>query len=274
MHRSLRLLAVAALCVVAGLVVWAIATRTSWGLSLDERTLVGFAGLERPGVERGAEAVAGLVDPAGFAFLALGIVGVALARRRTRLAAVVGVVLIAANVTTQALKQLLPIGLEGDVGPGAGTWPSGHTTAIMVVALCAVLVSAPRWRPVVAAAGGLLATAVVYSLLILERHYPSDIVGGYLVAAFWTALGVAALNATRSPAAHARAAAVRLREIIGVPALAALLAAAVAGAVALTRPDAALAYADEHTLGVAAALALAAAALAVATATAAMIRES
>jgi len=274
MRRSLPPLIVAAVCAVAGLVVWAIATRTAWGLSLDERTLVGFAGLERPRVERASDAVAGIVDPPGFAFLALGIVGVALARRRRRLAAVVGVVLLAANVTTQGLKHVLPTGLEGDVGPGVGTWPSGHTTAIMVIALCAVLVSAPRWRPLVAAAGGLLATAVVYSLLILDVHYPSDIVGGYLVAAFWTALGVAALNATRSPAVHARAAAVRLRAVIGVPVVAALLAAAVAGAVALTRPDAALAYADEHTLWVVVALALAATALAVATAAAAMIRDS
>ena len=273
MRRSVPPLLVATMCAVAGLVVWAIATRTGWGLSLDERTLAGFAGLERPSVERAAEAVAGIVDPVGFAILALGIVGVALARRRARLAAVVGVVLLAANVTTQALKHVLPIGLAGDVGPGPGTWPSGHTTAIMVLALCAVLVAPPRRRPLVAAAGGLLATAVVYSLLILERHYPSDIVGGYLVAAFWTALGVAALNATRSPAAHARAAAVRLRAVIGIPVLGAVLGAVVAGAVALTRPGAALAYADEHTLWVAAALALAAAALAVAAATAAMSRE-
>ena len=274
MRRSLPALLVAAMCAVAGFVVWIVATRTAWGLSLDEHLLAGFAGLERPRVEAVAEPVASLFDPGGFAILALGLVGVALARRRVRLAVVVAVVLAAANVTTQALKQGLPTGLTGDIGPGVGSWPSGHTTAAMVVALCAVLVSAPRWRPVVAAAGGLLAIAVVYSLLILQRHYPSDIVGGYLVAACWTAIGVAALNGTRSPAAQARAAAARVRTVVGVAAAAAALGVAVAAGVAVSRPAEALAYADDHTLWVAGAVALAGAALAVATATAAAIREN
>jgi membrane-associated phospholipid phosphatase len=274
MRRSLPVLLVAALCALAGVIVWAVATRTAWGLSLDERTLVGFTGLKRPHVERLAEGVASIVDPVGFAFLALAVVGVAVARGRVRLAVVVVVILVAANVTTQALKHALPIGLHADSGPGPGSWPSGHTTAAMVLALSAVLVAPARWRPLVAAAGGLLVTAVGYSLLVLEYHYPSDIVGGYLVAAFWIALGVAALNTTRSPVTHARAAAVQVRSVVGAAAAAVGLGLVAAAGVALSRPEAALAYADEHTLVVAAAPVLAAAALAVATATAAAVREN
>ncbi|HWT24838.1 MAG TPA: phosphatase PAP2 family protein, partial [Solirubrobacteraceae bacterium] len=204
MRRSLPALLVAALCAVAAAVVWLVATRTGWGAAIDGRTLGGFAGLETPRVKRAAESVSALVDPPGFAALAALIVGVAVVRGRLGLAGVVAVVMLAANVTTQALKRGLPdVHSEIALGPGPGAWPSGHTTAAMVLALCAVLVAPARLRPFVAAAGGAFAIVVVYSILVLQHHYPSDIVGGYLVAGAWTALGVAVLNA---PAVRARAA--------------------------------------------------------------------
>ena len=69
------------------------------------------------------------------------------------------------------------------MGPEA--CPSGHTTAVMSLALALVIVSPPRLRPLAAAAGGLLTVATVFSLLVLGSHYPSDIVGGLLVATAW-----------------------------------------------------------------------------------------
>ena len=41
----------------------------------------------------------------------------------------------------------------------------------------------------------MFAVAVGCALLILAWHMPSDVLGGYLVAALWTALAVAALRA-------------------------------------------------------------------------------
>ena len=259
----------------AAAAVWLVALNTSWGAWLDERTLTGFVGLDRPRVMEAAELVVAIVDPRTFAVLAVLLVGTALVRGRVRLAVVVMGVLLAANLTTQFLKHALPaIQASSEIGPGAGAWPSGHSTAAMTVALCAVVVAPARLRPFAAALGGLLAAAVGYSLLILAHHYPSDVAGGYLIAAAWTAFGVAVLDAAdeRWAAGHTRAAVLRAGAALGPPAVAAGLVALAAGALAVTRLHAALVYADEHTVFVAGALALGAAAMAVAAAAAAALR--
>ena len=63
----------------------------------------------------------------------------------------------------------------------------------MSLALCAVLAAPPRLRPAVARAMAAFAVAVCYSFLALGWHYPSDVLGGFLVALDWTLLGAAAL---------------------------------------------------------------------------------
>ncbi len=60
--------------------------------------------------------------------------------------------------------------------------------------LCAVLAAPVHLRPLVAAVGAAYAVAVGFSLLILAWHMPSDVFGGFLVAALWMALAVAALR--------------------------------------------------------------------------------
>jgi membrane-associated phospholipid phosphatase len=51
-------------------------------------------------------------------------------------------------------------------------------------------------RPAVLAVGLAFAAAVGFSLLVLAWHMPSDVLGGYLLAALWISLTVAALRAT------------------------------------------------------------------------------
>ena len=82
------------------------------------------------------------------------------------------------------------------MGPEA--YPSGHTTAVMSLALALVIV-APRWRPLAAAGGGLLTVATVFSILVHGGHYPSDIIGGFLVATGWAYLASAALRVEARP---------------------------------------------------------------------------
>ena len=53
---------------------------------------------------------------------------------------------------------------------------------------------APRWRPLTLALGAALVLAVGASLVVLDKHYPSDVAGGLLVAAGW---GFAVLAAQR-----------------------------------------------------------------------------
>src|SRR6201993_3431161 len=162
----------------------------------DESILIGFADLGRPRLNRLTTFIATLCDPHRYVFLALIPLALALARRRFRVAAMIALVLLGANETTQLLKPLLvaprdpvwwsPISLA--------SWPSGHATASMTLALCTVIAAPPRWRPAVAAAMVAFALAVCYSFLELGWHYPSDVFGGFLVAATWTLLGIAGLS--------------------------------------------------------------------------------
>jgi hypothetical protein len=74
-------------------------------------------------------------------------------------------------------------------------WPSGHTTAAMTLALCAVVAVPPAWRAATALAGATFAVAVAYATLALTWHYPSDVLAGFLLAA----LGVSAALAVLAP---------------------------------------------------------------------------
>ncbi len=114
--------------------------------------------------------------------------------------------MIGSELMAQALKQLLahPRGGEsfaaGHIAPAS--WPSGHATAAMAVALLAIAV-APAWaRSAVALAGAAYALAVGYAILALAWHFPSDVLGGYFCAGLWSSAALAALRA--EPEAPAR----------------------------------------------------------------------
>ncbi|HEV7461785.1 MAG TPA: phosphatase PAP2 family protein [Solirubrobacteraceae bacterium] len=264
--RRPRIALLGALASLASLVaVWAVADLAAFGRRLDGATLQGFVDLHSPRIDRLADAVVRLGDPLPFLVAGAVLVSVAMVRARPRTAMVVPLILLGANVTTQLLKPALASprasSLLTDAHVSAASWPSGHATGAMSLALCAVIVSAPRWRPLVAALGGIFAVAVGYSTLILAWHLPSDVLGGFLVATVWTALGVAALwaAAARWPerAGRGREAALRVREAVTPSALTAVTATACAGALALARPDATLAYAQAHTVFVVGAVAIA-----------------
>jgi hypothetical protein len=197
------------------------------------------------------------------------IVALALVRRRPLRALTVGVVLVGANVTTQVLKMLAaePRAVSY-VAPES--WPSGHATGAMTVALCLVLAASPGARPLAAALGGAFAVAVSYSVLLLGWHFPSDVIGAFCVAAAWTAAGLAVLWAAERGAEHR---AVRLRAALTPPLLVALGAAAVVGAAAVARLGTAFEYAEANTTFVAAAVAIGAGALSLVAALAAAVRD-
>lgn len=103
-----------------------------------------------------------------------------------------------ANLTTQMLKVVLahhryqPLLGYRQVGPTA--FPSGHSTAAMAISLAFVLVVPRSWRPAAVALGACFAGAVGCSVVILHHHFPSDVVGGWLVAAGWCFAVVAGLR--------------------------------------------------------------------------------
>jgi membrane-associated phospholipid phosphatase len=162
----------------------------------DASVLGGFVGLDRPRLDRWTNAIAGLCDPGPFVFLAAMPVAVAFLRGRVRVAVMLAVILLCANETTELLKPLL----AGPRDPVPGnwlsdaSWPSGHATAAMTLCMCWVIAVPSRWRPAVAGLMAMFAIAVSYSFLELGWHYPSDVLGGFLVATVWALLGIAGLS--------------------------------------------------------------------------------
>jgi membrane-associated phospholipid phosphatase len=278
LRRPLSALIAAVACMAAGVAVYAVAFDTAEGQRLDASALLGFMGL-RPQLADIAHPLAALGDPLPFAMLSAAVICFALARGRPRLAVMSAVVLLGANVTTQVLKVLLAEPRPSELLPwnsiSAEAWPSGHTTAAMSLALCLVTVASPRLRPLAAAVGAVFTLGVVYSLLLLGWHYPSDVLGGFCVAAAWTLAGLAAVGAAdrRWPAGAGRDRAVRMGEAVGPAALAAAGLVVLAALMALARPEAALSYVDEHPAFVVGAATIGAAALALATALAVALRS-
>ena len=148
--------------------------------------------------------IARIGDPGPYLLIGLALIGVALLRRRVARAAAVVVLLVVTGLTTQVLKASLGHPRAGDIlGVDLGSWPSGHSTAAMTLALCAVLVAPRALRGAVAAVGAAFALAVGLGVVVMEWHLPTDVAGGYLVAMGWTLLAVAALRRVERPAAVA-----------------------------------------------------------------------
>jgi membrane-associated phospholipid phosphatase len=238
----------------------------------DDAIFNGFYGLHyKPRVSRVATWVADLCDPKPYVFLAAIPILVALARGRVRLALVIAAILLGANFTTQLVKPLLG-GYRADPSLGftpvsASSWPSGHATAVMSLALTMVLAAPGRWRPYVGALGAAFAVAVSYSFLTLGWHYPSDVLGGFLVAGTWTLVGIATLFASDAPRSVPLTAPVpiSLRAALTPPALALGGALVLAAVVAIARPAAVVSYVRGHEAFVVGALAIGALAVVLAT---------
>jgi membrane-associated phospholipid phosphatase len=189
-------LLLAALCVVALVVLWAVTTHVEAFRVRDAELLRRFALVEGERVNDVARVLLHLLNPVQFTIWAAALVAFALARGRWRLALAVAVVMACAPFSADLLKPLLA---EPHVGfgrtIGAGSWPSGHATAATALALSALLVTPRRWRPLAAPLAGLFMLAVGVALLIRVWHMPSDVLGGYLLGTLWIALAVSCLRA-------------------------------------------------------------------------------
>jgi membrane-associated phospholipid phosphatase len=239
----------------------------------DQSILRGFYDLGQRGRVRSlASFVAHLCNPSPYVFFVWVPAFVALLRGRPRLAIAICAILLGANLTTQLLKPLLAeprlvSGFSGLVPIAAASWPSGHATAAMSLALCSVLAAPPRLRPIVAAVGAAFTVAVCYSFLALGWHYPSDVIGGFLVATTWTLLAVSALMAVqeRRPSPARRSPRPSTAAALGPPAAALFGAVALAILIAVARPHAVVSYARAHEAFMVGAAAIGVVALALAT---------
>ena len=250
-------LLVALACLLAMALTGLLALASPGAQERDAAVLHGFVALDDRRVHNAVDVIAHLADPLPYLTVGAALIGWALLRGLRWRAASVAALLVVTGVSTQAAKHLLAqprfeAWLGGDQ-VDAAAWPSGHSTAAMTLALCAVLVAPPALRLAVAVLGGAFAAAVGYAVLVLAWHFPCDVLGGFLMAGTWTALAVAGLRVVE-PRREQRASEPGLGLGLGVAAVAALGAAIV---VAAPRARVAL-YASERPALVLGALVIAA----------------
>lgn len=285
-----NLLGLAAACGGAFCVLLLLAYGAESARLLDASALQGFVELQGDRVGPLAERIAKFGHPGPVLLLTAGLVALSAARGRFRQALAIGFLVGATSVSSQVLKAVLAYPREDALVYGShvdvGAFPSGHSTAAMTLALCGVLAAPRAARPLAAGLGALLSLGVGYSVVTLGWHYPSDVVGGFLLATIWTLLVVAALQAAeqrwpqRVGRTRVTAAATRAADALastGVAALALGTAAFTTIAVLILsarRMDEMVGFAEAHTAAVAVGVAVAAsAALLLAGVTAALRRR-
>jgi membrane-associated phospholipid phosphatase len=192
--RTVNALLAVAACVAGLVALYLAAFVVPLTAHADQHVYDAFFSLQTDRTGTYAGYVAAFFDraPYGLAVLALTVAALALGERRKAVAVVA--VCAGANVTTQVLKLVTAAPRE-PLWMQQASWPSGHLTAAASLALCVVLVAPPRLRIYAAGASALGVLATAYSILIIGSHHPSDVVGGMLMAAAWTAAGVAGLDA-------------------------------------------------------------------------------
>jgi membrane-associated phospholipid phosphatase len=265
------MLAAAGWCVVAfgGLLVLAYYVGPT--RQLDAAALHGFSAMHHERVDSVANVLAHLCNPAPYAIacvIAIAIAGVA---RGLRTAFAIGVLLAGANATSQLLKPALAYHRElyhtkwHLYNLADAAYPSGHATAAMSLSLAALIIVPRAYRPLIATFGALFTISVSFSILILAYHFPSDIVGGYLIATAWGLATFAALSAVNARWPQRGAVREAARQAFPAPSAAtiakgAVAAAVIAALVAASRAHQIASFADRHTAATAVASAIAVAA--------------
>lgn len=157
--------------------------------SFDARILHRLYGYRHTQWESLAHLMYELANPLPQVLFLAGACSIAWRRGLRQNALAVVILVVGANVTTQLLKLALS---HPRYQPILGLWqinpisfPSGHSTAAMSMALAYFLAVPDSWRPAVIWLGGPLVLGVGCSVVLLHYHYPSDVLGGWLVATAW-----------------------------------------------------------------------------------------
>lgn len=199
---AVRLLALAAMAA-AGFAVTLTLVTSGTVDSGDRRALVALHDqLQSWGVASAAERIFRLAEAAGGTVglpVLLGLVAAALLAMRRRWLRVAGVAATVAGgtVLSEVIFKNLVARQRPDIVPGinvdAGySFPSGHATQAMCGILCMALVIASvtsgRWlRRLILSAAVVAVVLIDLSRLVLLAHWPSDVVGGTLLGAAWSA---------------------------------------------------------------------------------------
>ncbi len=192
--------ALGTLCALAALgagLVFAVAVHTGTGQRLDDAAFSDAPFADAPRAYAATQRLLDTISVSSLALFGLGIMCIALLRRRPALAIGAGIVVLGANITTQTMKAYLERpDLVTGTAPDTGAFPSGHVTVAMSLAMALVLVTPAALRWTATLAGWAYASGVGVAVIALDWHRPSEVVGAYLVSVAWTA-GVAAVVLAR-----------------------------------------------------------------------------
>jgi membrane-associated phospholipid phosphatase len=230
-NRVRSLLAVAVLAAVLFAGVYFAAVHTPWGQRLDATALEGGARVDRPRVEQATEDLLTTISIGSVALIGGGIVLVALGRGRVHLAVAAGLVVVGSDVSAELLKRAIltrpDLLATVESGSAHNSYPSGHTTVAMSLALAAVLVTPRRARGLVAVVGAVYAIGIGEAVLVSGWHRPSDAIGSYLLVMVWATLTAAWLTGTHARLVRSKGSSTAATPFVS-PVLAALGAAALA----------------------------------------------
>lgn len=199
MRRRWQLPVFLALLVASGLLAYLAHVRPSF--AWDHAVAEWIVAIDVPGFHAAMQAVSVPGTTLGVILSVLVAMVAVLAWRGWRPAMVILAVIVA-NALNEGFKALVERPRPG--GNEFDSFPSGHAvhTVVFFGVLWAVI--APRlpsraWRVALGAVMALMAALVGVSRVHLERHWPSDVLGGYLVGglALWALLWVAGRFLTR-----------------------------------------------------------------------------
>lgn len=162
--------------------------RTEAGQKLDQAA---YDGRPRGRAHDAAGELLATIDVISLA-IAIGLLMlIALLRHREVLALLAGTVVVGSVLITEFLKHFA-LERPNLLGPAeavyGNSFPSGHTTIAFSIGVAAILVAPPRLRRAVIAIALLYGVCIGIATIAAGWHRPSDVVGGFLVVAGWTAL--------------------------------------------------------------------------------------
>ncbi len=116
---------------------------------------------------------------------------IALAQWRIRDAVIAAALVAGTGVLDLALKALLsnpryqPVPVDSNAYPWNDAFPSGHSAGSLAFSLAFLTVVPHSWQRPTAAAGIVFTLYISFGVLVLNYHYPSDVIAGWLLAAGW-----------------------------------------------------------------------------------------
>lgn len=188
------LVVLASVCAVLLVALYVVAVRTKWGQDLDDAALDGRT--TRGVVLRATGRLLDTISVTSLALLGGAATVIAVARQRVHLALTAAAVVVGAVVTSEVLKLLVlgrPDLLGGNDPLSTASYPSGHATVAMSLAVAFTLVVPARVRGVTALGGLAYACLIGIGTVTAGWHRPSDVLGGFLVVMIWTGIAAAAL---------------------------------------------------------------------------------